>query len=126
MGRYRTNDPASKASTSSTRLVRHIGLLCSTTDGRWPEPHLTPRECEIVRLVARDRSNKEIAKVLAISQHTVASHLRNVFHKFGVRSKAAMVASVLELLAERSKSAAAADRRRAKHDHGRRPDGRPP
>ena len=87
----------------SSDLLGRIGLLCST-DGRWPGPYLTPRECEIVRLVAKDHSNKEIGRVLAISPHTVASHLRNVFLKFGVRSKAAMVATVLELLAHRGKS----------------------
>ncbi len=60
--------------------------------------NLSPRECEIVRLVARDLTNKEIAAVLEISAWTVATHLRRVFAKLSVRSKAAMVASVSEAI----------------------------
>jgi DNA-binding CsgD family transcriptional regulator len=59
---------------------------------------LSPRECEIARLVARDLSNKEIAAVLEISGWTVATHLRRVFAKLGVHSKAAMVGSIVERL----------------------------
>jgi DNA-binding CsgD family transcriptional regulator len=55
---------------------------------------LTPREREIVRLVAEGHSNKIIADVLSISSWTVCTHLRRVFAKLGVGSRAAMVAHV--------------------------------
>jgi DNA-binding CsgD family transcriptional regulator len=57
---------------------------------------LSPREFEIARMVARGYPNKTIASVLDISTWTVASHLRRVFSKLGVSSRAAMVARLLE------------------------------
>lgn len=64
---------------------------------RLPKPtqqavQLSPREQEIVRLVALGHSNKIIADVLSISSWTVCTHLRRVFSKLGVGSRAAMVA----------------------------------
>lgn len=48
---------------------------------------LTPRELEILRLVATGGSNREIATTLVISEHTVARHLQNIFAKLGVSSR---------------------------------------
>jgi DNA-binding CsgD family transcriptional regulator len=53
---------------------------------------LSPREQEIARMVARGHSNKRIADVLSISSWTVCTHLRRIFAKAGVGSRAAMVA----------------------------------
>jgi DNA-binding CsgD family transcriptional regulator len=53
---------------------------------------LSPREQEIARMVARGHSNKMIADVLSISSWTVCTHLRRIFAKAGVGSRAAMVA----------------------------------
>ncbi|HEX8863120.1 MAG TPA: helix-turn-helix transcriptional regulator [Actinomycetes bacterium] len=65
---------------------------------RVPKTHapLSPRELEIARMVAKGLPNKTIASVLDISSWTVASHLRRVFTKLGVSSRAAMVARLLE------------------------------
>jgi DNA-binding NarL/FixJ family response regulator len=53
-------------------------------------PHrLTPREIEILGLVATGRSNREIAATLVLSEHTVARHLQNIFAKLGVSSRTA-------------------------------------
>jgi DNA-binding CsgD family transcriptional regulator len=57
---------------------------------------LSPREIEIVRLVAEGHPNKVIANVLEISSWTVCTHLRRVFAKLGVTSRAAMVARMGE------------------------------
>jgi DNA-binding NarL/FixJ family response regulator len=57
-------------------------------------PSLSPREWEIVRMVAQGRPNKVIAAVLNISSWTVCTHLRRIFAKLGVTSRAAMVAKV--------------------------------
>jgi DNA-binding CsgD family transcriptional regulator len=63
-------------------------------------PHLSaalsPREQEIARMVAQGYPNKTIAAVLDISSWTVSTHLRRIFAKVGVRTRAAMVARVLE------------------------------
>jgi DNA-binding CsgD family transcriptional regulator len=53
---------------------------------------LSPREQEIVRMVARGHPNKAIAGVLNISSWTVCTYLRRIFAKLGVNSRAAMVA----------------------------------
>jgi DNA-binding CsgD family transcriptional regulator len=58
---------------------------------------LSPREREIVRMVALGRQNKVIAGALSISSWTVCTHLRRIFAKLGVTSRAAMVAKVAEL-----------------------------
>jgi two-component system, NarL family, nitrate/nitrite response regulator NarL len=57
-------------------------------------PPLSPREREIVRMVALGHQNKAIAGVLHISSWTVSTHLRRIFTKLGVSSRAAMVAKV--------------------------------
>jgi len=58
---------------------------------------LSPREQEIVRMVAKGHPNKVIADVLNISCWTVCTHLRRIFAKLGVGSRAAMVAQLLEI-----------------------------
>ena len=66
---------------------------------RMPKPShipLSPREIEIVRMVAQGHPNKIIADVLSISSWTVCTHLRRIFAKLGVGSRAAMVARLLE------------------------------
>jgi DNA-binding NarL/FixJ family response regulator len=57
---------------------------------------LTPREQEIVRMVAKGYPNKTIAGVLNISCWTVGTHLRRTFAKLGVASRAAMIARIME------------------------------
>jgi DNA-binding CsgD family transcriptional regulator len=58
---------------------------------------LSPREREIVRMVAQGHSNKIIADVLNISSWTVGTHLRRIFAKLGVGSRAAVVARLPEI-----------------------------
>ena len=57
---------------------------------------LTARECEVIRLVAAGRTNRDIASELMISEHTVARHLQNIFVKLGVTSRAAATAYAYE------------------------------
>ena len=69
---------------------------------RLPQPsrrrvQLSAREQEIVRMVAKGHPNKVIADVLSISMWTVCTHLRRVFAKLGVGSRAAMVAQLLDM-----------------------------
>jgi DNA-binding CsgD family transcriptional regulator len=61
------------------------------------QAQLSPREHEIVRLVALGHSNKIIGDVLNISSWTVCTHLRRIFAKLGVGSRAAMVARLPEI-----------------------------
>jgi len=57
---------------------------------------LTARECEVLRLVATGRTNREIAAELVISEHTVARHLQNIFSKLDLPSRAAATAYAYE------------------------------
>lgn len=52
---------------------------------------LTTRELQVATLVAMGRPNKQIASQLHISEWTVSTHLRRIFLKLGVDSRAAMV-----------------------------------
>ena len=52
---------------------------------------LSPREEEIVKLVARGQSTRQISGTLFISEHTVHNHMRSVFKKTGVNSRREMV-----------------------------------
>jgi DNA-binding CsgD family transcriptional regulator len=56
---------------------------------------LSPREQEIARMVAQGYANKTIASVLEISSWTVASHLRRIFVKLQISSRAAMATCLL-------------------------------
>ena len=55
-------------------------------------PILSPREREVVRLVAEGLTNKEIAKRLILTENTVKSHVTSLFNKLGVDSRAQAVA----------------------------------
>ncbi|CAN5196628.1 LuxR C-terminal-related transcriptional regulator [soil metagenome] len=57
---------------------------------------LTPRELEVLRLVATGKSNRDIAAALVISEHTVARHVQNIFTKLGVPSRTAAGAFAFE------------------------------
>jgi DNA-binding NarL/FixJ family response regulator len=59
-------------------------------------PRLTPREREILGLVAAGRTNAEIAERLCVSPGTVRRHLENVFRKLGVHTRTAAAAFVRE------------------------------
>ena len=58
---------------------------------------LTPRQRELMELVAAGRSNTQIAAALYLSPHTVRKHLENIFERLGVSTRAAAVARVHEL-----------------------------
>jgi DNA-binding CsgD family transcriptional regulator len=57
---------------------------------------LTAREVQVLRLVAAGSSNRAIATDLAISEHTVARHLQNIFAKLDVSSRSAATAFAFE------------------------------
>jgi DNA-binding NarL/FixJ family response regulator len=57
---------------------------------------LSRRELEVLRLIAAGKSNRDIAAVLVISEHTVARHVHNIFTKLDVSSRAAATAFAFE------------------------------
>ena len=82
-------------------LARVRRAIARTQNGkreRRTERHddLTPREVEVLSLLARGLDPTEIAKELVISPKTVASHLQSVMAKLGVHSRAHAVARAYE------------------------------
>ena len=63
---------------------------------RTPRASLTPRELEVLKLVAAGSSNRDIGKVLFLSEATVKSHLVHIYDKLGVRSRTSAVAAARE------------------------------
>ena len=61
----------------------------------WPA-ELTDREVEVLRLIARGRSNRAVAERLFISPKTVGRHVENLYRKIGVRSRAAAAVFAME------------------------------
>jgi len=72
--------------------ARRVGALL----GDVPPSPLSSREAEVLRLVARGGTNKELAAELLVSEHTVARHLSNIYTKLGVGSRAAATAFAYE------------------------------
>jgi DNA-binding NarL/FixJ family response regulator len=52
-----------------------------------PTERLTAREQDVALLVARGLTNRQIARELSISEHTVANHVRKILKKLGLRSR---------------------------------------
>ena len=81
------------------------GHLCADPRTAAPEPAatpatgsavLSPRQAEILRLLADDLTSTEIADRLALSLRTVEAHLRVLYPKLGVRSRSAATRYVVE------------------------------
>lgn len=72
-------------------LIRRRSMTNTPIPPTWD---LTPREEEIVRLVQRGLSNREIARHLTISPNTVKTHLQATFDKSGFHSRIALIAAL--------------------------------
>jgi DNA-binding CsgD family transcriptional regulator len=79
----RTNQRARSLGSGITVQATHHG------DG------LTPREAEVLRLVARGMSNREIATALVVTVNTVEVHLTRIYDKLGVRGRSSATAYAL-------------------------------
>jgi len=70
---------------ATDKIVRH--LAGGVDSNKTNLEQLNQRELEILRLIAKGMSNKEIAGELIISERTVQTHLVNIFRKWGVNSR---------------------------------------
>jgi DNA-binding NarL/FixJ family response regulator len=81
------------ARAEAVRVAEAIpGVTKHATAGRAEHHLLTPRELDVLRLVATGRSNREIADALFISVPTVKRHLTTILSKLGLPSRSAATA----------------------------------
>jgi two-component system NarL family response regulator len=65
--------------------------VAALLDARKTQPSLTPREVEVVSLIAEGMRNKEIAVALGISEETAKVHVKNILAKLNVSDRAAVI-----------------------------------
>jgi DNA-binding NarL/FixJ family response regulator len=87
----------------ASKLLSEFATMIRGDDGRLqhqvPPPRLTERELDVLRLVARGLSNRDVAKRLYISENTVKNHIRNILEKLQLHSRMeAVVYAVREKL----------------------------
>jgi DNA-binding NarL/FixJ family response regulator len=86
----------------ASKLLGEFNLLSRRVDAQHgAAPRLTDREVEVLRLVAKGMSNRDISTELVIAENTVKNHVRNILEKLQLKSRmeAAMYA-VREKLVE--------------------------
>jgi len=72
----------------ASKLLSEFNILSRRVDEQHGHaPRLTDREIEVLRLVAKGMSNKDIAAELVIAQNTVKNHVRNILEKLQMRSR---------------------------------------
>ena len=76
-------------------VLAAAGERAAPSRHRWPA-ELTDREVEVLRLIARGRSTREVADRLFISPKTAGRHIENLYRKIGVSSRAAAAVFAME------------------------------
>ena len=90
----RDADAAREADLARARLAE---LGAATSHGGGSRGVITPREREVLGLVAEGLTNPQIAERLVISEHTVHRHVANLLGKLGVPSRAAAAAKAVQV-----------------------------
>jgi DNA-binding NarL/FixJ family response regulator len=70
---------------------RFLQRMLEQAENAPPEPSLTPRELDLVRMVAQGLRNKQIAERLFITEGTVKVHLHNIYDKLGLDGRLALL-----------------------------------
>lgn len=73
--------------TMAGRILAALGSSREGPQGAGREAGLSVREQEVLRLLSRGQTNKEIAEALEISENTVKAHLKSVLRKLGVSNR---------------------------------------
>jgi DNA-binding NarL/FixJ family response regulator len=78
------------------RLISEFARLRPSTPSAEALPALTPRETQVLRLVAEGLSNQEIAAQLVVTEETVKTHVSRVLSKLGLRDRTQAVVAAYE------------------------------
>jgi DNA-binding NarL/FixJ family response regulator len=78
----------------TARLISRIRRLVAEAPHAAEEGRLTPRQTEVLVLVAQGLSNKEIAQRLSIQEQTVKNHMHRILRKLGVHRRAEAAAQI--------------------------------
>jgi two-component system, NarL family, response regulator len=98
---YLLKDTTTEELVSALRQV-HAGerylphSIATRLADRLVRPTLTPRELDVLRLVAKGRTNKELAAAMFVSEETVKTHMKALFLKLGVHDRAEAVSVSLK------------------------------
>jgi DNA-binding NarL/FixJ family response regulator len=84
LGRH---DAAEREATAARERLRELGAMAAA-----PLPELTPREREVLALLAEGLSNRGIAERLVVSEHTVHRHVTSILRKLDLPSRTAAAA----------------------------------
>lgn len=80
----------------AARYLRYLGSKREAA----PEEPLSPRELEVLRLLAQGQSNREIAQNLYLSESTVKNHVNSILGKLQVRNRTAAALKAQQILEE--------------------------
>jgi DNA-binding CsgD family transcriptional regulator len=80
-------------------LIERPGASQTTLSRMATDFHLTARQVELVSLLARGLTNKQIAGVLSLSAHTVKTHLHVIMVKLGTSTRAGVVGALIARMA---------------------------
>ena len=89
-GHFELNDALTR------RVIARLGATLKRSRRPLAEP-LTERETQIVKMLVEGKSNKAIGKLLSMGEGTVKSHLRNIYRKLQVRTRAEAAAQAVRL-----------------------------
>jgi DNA-binding NarL/FixJ family response regulator len=67
------------------RIISHFGATATRHD---EDAQLTARETEVLGLIGKGLRNSEAARALGLTDHTIASHIKSIYSKLGISSRA--------------------------------------
>jgi len=86
---------AAGGASMNPEIARKVLNTLTKQNTKHSDTMLTEREQDVLRLVVRGLTKKEIARELTLSPHTVDSHLRNIYQRLHVNNRAGAVAAAL-------------------------------
>jgi LuxR family transcriptional regulator, maltose regulon positive regulatory protein len=93
------DEAAEREARAADEALRGLGAQAPASDAATAPAGLSARELEVLRLIARGRSNQEIAAELVLSVRTVERHIANIYDKIGISGRAARAAAASYALA---------------------------